>query len=129
VLPAVKTPGVGAQLHLLVTENPQLGEHELLPALTQVAEKHQPQRFAQLADQQGEQAGGMPRAPLAEGARLWLRGGQLGNQLWLAPAGAGSGGGQQGGKLVPAQQLPELLGSQRVAVTAPIHLEQGAGGG
>src|SRR5690606_40925424 len=73
--------------------------------------------------------GGMPGTPLPEGARLWLRGGQLGNQLWLAPAGADSGGGQQGGQLLPAQQLPELLGIQRLAVTEPTQFEQGAGGG
>ena len=103
VLAAGEAAGFRGDVHAFVAEDAQLRQHELFPALGQVAEEHQSQVFAQLSHLQGQQALGIVRAPLVKTAGVGIARLQAFYQLGFAQSAQLRCGRKQGEDLVLAQ--------------------------
>ncbi|MNQ52549.1 hypothetical protein D3C85_665710 [compost metagenome] len=54
VVAAAQTTGLGTELDVLVSEDAEIGQHELRPVLVQVAKEHQAQAVGQVHDAQAQ---------------------------------------------------------------------------
>ena len=85
VFTTAQASGVSAELDFFISEDAQVGQHELRPVLIKVAEEHQAQAIAQVHQGQAEQPVSQLRRPGAQGLRVGELFGQHRQPFVLAP--------------------------------------------
>ncbi|MNO82167.1 hypothetical protein D3C76_734300 [compost metagenome] len=121
-------PGIGAERHLFVAVDAQVGEDEFGPVLPQVAEEQQTQAVAEVVDDQAVERIVEAGAPFGEAAAvLGVMGQQFGQVAFLQRAGRQLVA-EACDQFVLAQQGEQRLEGQLMPVAEPAQLQQWRGG-